>query len=447
MLKPFKGNKLWRPRPWQLEALEALFAHRRLFLAIHRRGGKTALAAWLLCRHLGGVSRGTTALYLSPRLGQAVRMLVPMIFEMMGSRGMPMITFDKARGLIECAATGNRVILSGFESQAEYLRGLKLRLLIIDEIGAVKKAEELASVVLPALYDTPQNMMMVQGTPPSDFSGYEFMRGLFIERCYPILFYPVTLTGLIRDQELAELKALSPVAYRREFLLEYDYSAPESVLVPPLWHKRLQESYYNQIDVMDRYRLSPFADDFDRIMGIDIGGTVDSTICMIRQGVCFPIPSLEPQGTPAEIAADVVDYGLEHNVKWVNLDGSRANDTILESIEDALLQNGFTVSRVYFGGQASDNRKYRNVRCEMAFKLQRVLETQGAFINSDDAPELLRQGAAIGIVDSERFTLETKNVIRKRLGRSTDLLDAAMLTTHGCYLKETAYDEEIEIIQ
>ena len=92
-----------------------------------------------------------------------------------------------------------------------------------------------------------------------------------------------------------------------------------------------------------------------------------------------------------------------------------------------MFQLGYRVEEVYFGGAPRDLARFKNRRAEMYWTLRERLE-EGA-ISLADNDELMADLAAIRyfFTAQGKIQLETKDEVRRRLGRSPDRADAVAL--------------------
>jgi hypothetical protein len=97
-------------------------------------------------------------------------------------------------------------------------------------------------------------------------------------------------------------------------------------------------------------------------------------------------------------------------------------------VVDRLRQiKGNVVEEVYFGGSAGDPQRFRNKRAEIFWTLRERMEKGEISLPEDE--ELLADLSALRYTFTQdgRIQLESKDEVRKRLGRSPDRADAVAL--------------------
>jgi hypothetical protein len=96
-------------------------------------------------------------------------------------------------------------------------------------------------------------------------------------------------------------------------------------------------------------------------------------------------------------------------------------------VVDRLRQLKYEVEQVHFGGGANDPQRFRNRRAELFWTLRERLEK--GEISLPDDEELLADLSALryAFTQDGRILLESKDDVRKRLGRSPDRADAVAL--------------------
>lgn len=160
-----------------------------------------------------------------------------------------------------------------------------------------------------------------------------------------------------------------------------------------------------------------------RVLGVDVaryGG--DRSVIFPRQGLVAFKPKVF-QGISNMDLAGQVAYAVE---KWkadaIFVDAGRG-----EGVIDRLIQMGYSPIEINFGGKPADV-KYNNKRSEMWDEMAQWVKTKGAIPN---IPELITDLAAPTFIfsnSSSKFQVESKETMKKRGLRSTDLGDALALT-------------------
>jgi len=164
------------------------------------------------------------------------------------------------------------------------------------------------------------------------------------------------------------------------------------------------------------------------ILGVDVAREGDDDTCFVlRQGRVVLWYKRLSKLTTTEVAGEVMRTIKEDNVEHVCIDSTGGYGA---GVYDVLVSFGYgqRVTGVNFAHRAIDDKRYKNRRAEMYYALKQWL-TDGASI--PDREELLIELCAITYkfdVTGERLMLERKDEIKKRIGKSTDISDAAALT-------------------
>ena len=164
------------------------------------------------------------------------------------------------------------------------------------------------------------------------------------------------------------------------------------------------------------------------ILGVDVAreGDDDTTL-VLRQGRVIMWYRRMSKLRTLEVASAVVMAIKEHHVSHVCIDATGGYGA---GVYDVLVGYGFgdMLTAVGFGDSAIEDDRYKNRRAEMYWHLKEWLEA-GASIPDKD--EWLVELCAITYkhdATSDQLVLERKDEIRKRIGKSTDVSDAAALT-------------------
>ena len=96
-------------------------------------------------------------------------------------------------------------------------------------------------------------------------------------------------------------------------------------------------------------------------------------------------------------------------------------------MKDRLGELRYNVEGVHFGGGAKDSKRFKNKRAELFWNLRERMER--GEISLPDDEELVADLSALRYVFTQdgRIQLESKDDVRKRLGRSPDRADAVAL--------------------
>lgn len=158
-------------------------------------------------------------------------------------------------------------------------------------------------------------------------------------------------------------------------------------------------------------------------IGVDVARMgMDSTVIFKRQGLVAFDP-IELRGMRSnEIAGRIAVVKSEFRSELDFVDGTGGFGS---GVVDSMMQAGYSPYEVHFSGKPDDPR-FLNKRSEMWFRMAEWVKRGGCLPNNQrlkkelSAPQYsFREG---------KFMLEPKDMIKKRLGFSTDFADALCLT-------------------
>lgn len=195
-------------------------------------------------------------------------------------------------------------------------------------------------------------------------------------------------------------------------------------------------------EVEEAMRRAPRKEDFDfaaKVLGCDVGRQgLDPSVVAQRQGkMIFPlyvrhgIDGREGSGVVARLWQD-----------W-GADGCFIDDTggFGGSWLDHLRGLNFAPIGIHFAGEPID-RRYLNKRAEMIFEFVKWIKAGGALPPEDKL--LAKELCALRYMHKgDRLKIEEKDEIRKRLGFSTDRVDACALTFAHPLVKSNPGPEDI----
>lgn len=163
-----------------------------------------------------------------------------------------------------------------------------------------------------------------------------------------------------------------------------------------------------------------------RLLGVDPARFgKDMTALCERQGRCVKAPELFAKRDTMEVAGLVkqrLDAGID--VAFIDVIGVGAG------VVDRLREMGYgdRIIAVNAGDSALDDSKYANKRAEMYGVLREWLKEQPAVLPDDDALQADLCAARYTYTSKSQYKLESKDDLKKRLGRSPDRSDALALT-------------------
>ena len=400
----------YRPHPHQVEIHRQMARHRFGVLVCHRRFGKTVLAVNMLVdAALRFPGRDGRFCYVAPYLKQATRIAWDYLKDHLAPLG------DHCRvneaGKYATLLSGSRIALYGADNP-DSMRGLYFDGVVVDEVADVKP-NVWGEILRPALADRTGWAFFI-GTPKGV--------NLFSELYESALSTPGWYAGLYRADETdlpwlpaAELElarqTMSDAQYRQEFLCDFSASAENTLITFDL----ALAATRRQADL----RLTGSS---PRVLGVDVArfGS-DRTVIFLRQGpkAFEPVVLTDADNmTVAGRVAKVIDSALPDAVF---IDGGGGQGVI-----DRLLQLGYPVTEVNFGGRAS-RPIWANKRSEMWDELKSWLAAGGSI---PDLPDLKADlcGPTYFYDSLNRMALEKKERLKERGLRSPDLGDALALT-------------------
>jgi hypothetical protein len=393
------------PHKFQRAAHQSL--RRFSVIVAHRRFGKTVLAvnslidAALRCRKVD-----PRYAYIAPFRGQAkavawdyLRRYALTVPGTIAAEGELSVTFPH----------GARIRLFGADNP-DALRGIYLDGCVMDEVADMKP-EVWGEVVRPALSDRLGWCLFI-GTPKGANLFHDlYLHALDDPSWYAGLF-PVDETGLVAESELELARAvMSPNSYRQEFLCDFTASS-DNVLIPV---DLASDATRRTID--ERMLVG-----LPRILGIDIARFGGDRSCLFkRQGLAAFTPVVLDGADNMEVVGRAVTIITEWEPDAVFIDAGRG-----EGVIDRLRQLGHDVIEVNFGGKP-DNPRFSNKRTEIWDTMAKWLRQGGVL---PPTPELKADLCAptYSFDPSNRMVLESKDSIKARGLRSTDLGDALALT-------------------
>ena len=160
-----------------------------------------------------------------------------------------------------------------------------------------------------------------------------------------------------------------------------------------------------------------------KILGVDVAryGN-DKSVIFRRQGIAAFEPKVLKGLNNMEFAGQVAREIEEWTPDAVFIDAGRG-----EGVIDRLRQIGHRVTEINFGGLAVST-KYQNKRAEMWFEMADWVKTKGCIPKNNELVNDLAAPCYVFSNSSNRIQVESKEIIKARLGKSPDLADALALT-------------------
>lgn len=397
----------YRPHQWQQQVHDR--AKRFTVVVAHRRFGKTFLAvATITHAALATKLPNSRYGYLAPYLKQAKGVAWDYLKRSNGK--VPGTKINEGELSIE-TPNGSRISLYGGDNP-EAMRGRYFDGIIIDEMADLKP-DVWGSIIRPALADR-KGWALFIGTPKgvNQFSElYQFaLSGEARDWC--AMMFRVDETNLISESELASARAvMSDAQYRQEFLCDFS-AASDNVLITI---DQVSAACARLVREQDCTGLA-------RIIGVDVARFGDDRSVIQRRWGQWALEPLVFQGmNNMDLAARVANVIVQWEPDAVFIDAGRG-----EGVIDRLRQLGHSVVEVQFGGKPIDAH-YGNKRVEMWDAMAKWLRDGGALPQTLD----LKTDLCTPTYDFDsagRMRLESKDSIKERGMRSSDLADALALT-------------------
>lgn len=404
---------------------KTLEAHRFVVLVAHRRFGKTVLAVnrlikgGMLCRKPVGMFA-----YVAPFRNQAKQIAWDYLRHY--TKLLPGRQVNE-QDLCVTLPTGARVRIFGADN-ADALRGLYFDGVVLDEVAQMRR-EVWQEIVRPALADRGGWALFI-GTP----KGGNLFHDLYLQAQadtsgeWAALMYRVTDTKALPPGEVERMRAeMSESAFRQEFLCDFSASADDALITLDEATAAAQRAYAPQA-----YEGMPL------VMGVDVARFGDDrTVVFPRRGLVAERPTIIAKADNVTVAERIISLYHERRPHSIFVDAGQGQG-VIDIVRRALP----CVYEIPFGGQALDAGRFYNRRSEMWFSLREWIREGGAL--PDGLPELVTELTAptYGYDLRGRISLEKKEDIKARLGKSPDLADALALTFALPVLPESVHDRQ-----
>ena len=418
----------FEPHAFQRAARAIVAAFRFAVLVCHRRWGKTVFAVMELILAAAFTAKSDfRGAYIAPFRKQAKDVTWDYFKRFAGK--IPGVSFNETE-LTVSFPNGARITLYGADN-AEALRGLYFDYVVLDEVADMKP-HVWGEIVRPTLADR-QGKALFIGTPKGMNLFFElYNRGLSggDTAWKSMVFRASDTVGKIPWITQEELDCarndLTDAQYRQEFECDFNASC-DNMLIPLDLIYKAKGKHLREED----YCKAPL------VFGVDVarfGG--DACVIQKRRGLAA-FPYWRRAGIDNMTFASILHRMiLDERPDAVFIDAGRG-----EGVIDRLRQLGDVVIEVPFGGQALDHgvNGYANRRAEMWDAVRKWLRDGGAI---PDDYELTKELAAPTYTydGQSRLKLETKEVIRERVGFSPDRADALALTFAEPVVAASDYD-------
>lgn len=373
----------------------------------HRRMGKTVLAVnSLIDAALRCTKQDPRYAYVAPFRGQAKAVA----WDYLRRYGLTVPGTIAAEGELSITFPhGARIRLFGADNP-DALRGIYLDGCVMDEVADMKP-EVWGEVIRPALSDRLGWCLFI-GTPKGANLFHDLYQHALTDPTWYAGLFPVDETGMVAESELELARAvMSPNSYRQEFLCDFTASS-DNVLIPV---DLASDASRRTID--ERLLVG-----LPKILGIDIARFGGDRSCIFkRQGLASFTPLVLEGADNMEVVGRAVNIITEWQPDAVFIDAGRG-----EGVIDRLRQLGHDCIEVNFGGKP-DNPRYSNKRTEIWDKMAQWLRQGGVLPPSNELKADLC-GPTYSFDPSNRMVLESKDRMKERGLRSTDLGDSLALT-------------------
>jgi hypothetical protein len=402
--------------PHKYQAIVHAKATRFTVVVTHRRFGKT----YLSCAQLVDAALRTTKpdakfAYLAPFLKQAKQSAWDYLRQFSGPVGA---SVNESELTIKFPNNAKITLFGG--DNAEALRGGYFDGIVIDEVADLRP-DVWGSILRPALSDrkgwaffigTPKGINLFHDLYEWASNGFPVGDERVLDPEWTALMFRVDETGIIDEKELASSKATQSAAqYRQEWLCDFSAASDNILIGIDLVSQACQ-----------REPLERLVTGSPKILGVDVARFGDDRSVIIRrQGLVASPPivlaNMNNMDLAGRVAADINTWQPDA----VFIDAGRG-----EGVIDRLRQLHFDVIEINFGGKPIVD-SYANKRTEMWDGMAKWLLAGGVIPN---LPELKTDLAVptYSFNAAGKMILESKDDIKKRGLRSTDVGDALALT-------------------
>lgn len=162
----------------------------------------------------------------------------------------------------------------------------------------------------------------------------------------------------------------------------------------------------------------------------------DRTVIFPRQGIVAFKPTIMRHVRDSAVSVDIGNRVMARRNEWLREGSPFENDDVLTFFDDTvgwahgaidfMRSSGLSPYAIRFDNKQTSDDRYFNMRAEMWMKLADWIKAGGAL---PPIPEMVAELTAPTYAFKEgKLIIESKDQIKKRLGRSPDLADALALT-------------------
>jgi hypothetical protein len=177
---------------------------------------------------------------------------------------------------------------------------------------------------------------------------------------------------------------------------------------------------------------NPVAEAFDwaeKRLGVDVARFGDDrTVIFPRQGITAFLPIVMRHARGSSVSVDIASRVMSKKIEWGAAAGLEFfDDTVgwAHGAVDVMRAAGHSPYAIQFD-KPSTNPRYANMRAETWLKMADWVKESGCL---PQLPEIISEMTTPTYFFSNgKFQIEAKDQIKKRLGKSPDLVDALCLT-------------------
>lgn len=402
----------YSPRFPQGDIHRALETHRFSVLVAHRRMGKTVLAVnHLIKRSITDRKTEGFYAYIAPFRNQAK--IIAWTYLKRYTAPIPHCKVNE--GDLSITLPNRATIRIFGADNPDALRGIYLDGIVLDEVAQMKP-EVWGEIIRPALADRGGWAVFI-GTPKGvNLFSQTYDKALELmqkgDEDWIAMLYSVDQTKVIPEKELQSLKnEMSDNEFRQEFLCDFAAASDDALISIDLVRSAVSKHYRDH-----EFDHAPL------VYGVDVArfGN-DASVIFKRRGLVAYEPIVIRHTDNMALADRIAIEQAQDHPDAIFIDAGGGQGVI-----DRLRQLGIKVSEVAFGAKAL-NERYANRRMEMYIGLRDWLRSGGAI-----PPNAILQAdlstPTYGYTPSGQMILESKDKIKDRIGRSTDLSDGLALT-------------------
>ena len=414
----------FKPRAWQQKCIDA--REKYTVLVVHRRAGKTVLAAQTLFSYALN-KPGHMYAYVMPELKQG-RMVAWPVFKSI-LRKVQGVQID-ANHKIDLARAyesdnsirfnnGSEIKLLGSDNP-DSIRGAKLAGVVMDEVAQMPR-EVWTEVIFPALLDS-NGWALFIGTP----KGINLFSELYERGNDPAfpnwksMVFTVYETDALSPEQIAEYQAAcSEEEFKREMLCDFTASTEDQLI-----------SIGDVVGSMERYREQGYKgelrpkDGENLILGVDVSryGN-DRSVIFMRCGLRAELVVMFTGKDTAQLADAVKKAYERYRPAAIYVDGTGVGGGVV----DILRARRIPCYDVNFSSSSSE-AIYNNKRTEIWCRMAQWVKDKGCLNPECSALKIDLCAPLYSRSENGVYALEGKKEIRRRLGLSPDLGDALALT-------------------